>query len=286
MFFFLESDMLDRLKAFFSSLPPAARVGIPALLVLFVLAVVVGLATRQGATPATVSTVRPAAAPAAVSAASPALAPAPGVAPAAPPAPQMGAAATGATVMRPAMTPQALRGCAREVLGLPQNNTSDLSGAAFTAAAEREDCKSPFATGSARLHEDFTAYAPGRGDLQITRSGIYRAERAGEHVFMLASPEGGRRRCALYVGDLTAPLVEADKWSGQFAVPAVAALEAGQHEVALVCGFTIRNTMSGGGDSVTASVRGPGETTPSLLKLNLPDTAVPAGGAAGAGGVK
>lgn len=267
---------MRRLFNSFFSLPRTVRFGIPAVVLLLVLAVVVGLLSTPTSTPATVSTVRPAAAPAAVSAAVPSAAQVPAVTAAAPPAPQTGAGATTSAIMRPALPPQTLRDCAREVLGLVAGSASMLETATFTATAEREDCKSPFASLSSKLPEEFASYAPGRGYLQITRSGIFKAERAGEHVFVLASPDSGTpRRCALYIGDLAAPLVEADRWSGQFATPAVAALEVGQHEVAVTCSFEIRNANQGSA-SVTASVRAPGDTSPRLVKLGLPEAAAPA----------
>lgn len=267
---------MRRLFNSFFNLPRVVRLGIPVVVLLLVLAVVVGLLSSPASTPATVSTIRPAASPAAVSTVAPAAAQVPAVTAAAPPAPQTGAGATTSAIMRPALPPQTLRDCAREVLGLAAGSTPTiLANATFTASAEREDCKSPFASLSSKLPEDFASYDPGRGYLQITRSGIFTAERAGEHVFVLASPDSGTpRRCALYVGDLAAPLVEADRWSGQFATPAVAALEVGQHEVAVVCSFETVNANRGSA-SVTASVRAPGDTSPRLVKLSLPETAAP-----------
>lgn len=268
---------MHRILEFFRGLPPVARYGIPAVAGLLVLALVVGLVVKPAATPATVSTVRPAAAPSAVAGAA---APGPvaaSTAPAAPPAAQTAGMASAATVVRPAMPPRPLRACAREVLGIANADAFAMRSASYTAAAEREDCKSPFASVSPSLAEEFAPFNPGRGYIQVTRSGIYHAAAAGEHTFVMSSPVGSPRRCALYVGDLTAPLVEAESYKGQFAAPAVAALEAGQHEVAIVCGFELVNSTNNAA-GVSASVRAPGEAAPVLMKLNLPEAA-----AAGAG---
>lgn len=277
---------MSRILDFFRGLPPEARLGVPIVFSLLLLAVIVGVVVRPAATPATVSTVRPAATPAAVSSVA---APAPGqvaasTTPAAAPAPQLGAGATGAIVIRPAMPPRPLRECAREVVGIAEAGAYALERASYTPAAEREDCKSPYASVAPALADEFAALNPGRGYIQITRSGIFVAERAGEHTFVLTSPVSSPRRCALFVGDLVAPLVEAERYNGQFAAPAVAALEAGHHEVALVCGFELGNFASAA--AVTASVRAPGEAAPRLLQLNLPDTAAAAPVGTGAGSAK
>lgn len=273
---------MNRILEFFRSLPPVARYGIPAVAGLLVLALVVGVVVKPAATPATVSTVRPAASPASISGATaPAPAPSPvaaSTAPAAPPAAQTAGMASAATVVRPAMPPRPLRACAREVLGIANADAFAMRSASYTAAAEREDCKSPFASVSPSLAEEFAPFIPGRGYIQVTRSGIYHAAAAGEHTFVMSSPVGSPRRCALYVGDLTAPLVEAESYKGQFAAPAVAALEAGQHEVAIVCGFAIVNSANNAA-GVSASVRAPGEAAPVLMKLNLPEAAAAPAGA-------
>lgn len=264
---------MHRILDFFRGLPPVARYGIPAVAGLLVLALIVGLAVKPAATPATVSTVRPAAPPAAVSSAA---APGPiaaSTAPAAPPAAQTAGMAAAATVVRPAMPPRPLRACAREVLGIAAPGAWTMNDAAYTAAAEREDCKSPFASVSPALAEEFAPYNPGRGYMRVTRSGVITAAKAGEYTFVLSSPRSSRRRCALYVGDLVAPLVEAEHYTGQFAAPAVAALEAGQHEFALACDFDVDDATRPGNNSaagVTASVRAPGEAAPSLVELSLP----------------
>jgi hypothetical protein len=268
--------IMRRLFNSFFSLPRVVRLAIPVVVLLLVLAVIVGLIASPVSTPATVSTVRPAASPAAVSTAASSAVQVPAVTAAAPPAPQTGVGGTTAAIMRPALPPQTLRDCAREVLGLAAGSApTTLANATFTASAEREDCKSPFASLASKLPEDFASYDPGRGYLQITRTGIFKTDRAGEHVFVLASPNSDTpRRCAFYVGDLSAPVVEADKWSGQFAIPAVAALEVGLHEVAVVCSFETFNATRDAA-SVTASVRAPGDTSPRLVKLGLPDAAAP-----------
>lgn len=273
-----------RLPAFLANLPVPVRWAILAIVAVFVLAIVVGLFNRPSATPAGVSVVAPAASPSQLAAAAPA---APPAAPAAaPPTPQLGggAPAVSAVVMRAAKAVPAgtaLADCVRETLALPADaNEYNLDNAKFIAAATRDECATPTLSLSPVLHADFAAYVPerARGNIELTRAGLYQAPTAGEYVVALVGDSATQSRCALFAGDLSVPVLQGGDYHGRFTAAATLGLDAGAHELALVCSFGLRKEAGGG---VTVSIRAPGEAAPRLVALqspSAPTTPVAAGG--------
>lgn len=263
--------MLDRVIGFLKGLPKPALYGGLAVFGVFALALIVGLINRPAATAATVSTVRPAQAPmaAAVQPFNPGVA-AP-AAPSAPSGPVPMVAAAGAT-MRPAQNIDVARltDCARESLALPDSESFSLDKVRFVAAIRRDECKSPTLSLSSAAHGDFAPYLKEGKPFQLARSGVILVEKQGQYTFFLSGKGGVQELCALYIDDMTAPLVSGGDYHGEFSSLAVAGLEAGPHEVALVCSFNpIPRYITPPASAVTVTMREAGEPMPRQLALKL-----------------
>lgn len=281
---------MDRFLAFFRALPKPALYGGGAVLGIFVLALVVGLMNRPTATPATVSAVRPTQGGAAAvmqQQAAPVMATAPTPAPA--PSFQGGASMDPVVVMRPAQNIDVatLKDCARESLGIPADgaNSLNLDQTRFGQVAQRDECKFPALTVGETAHDAFAQYVSRDRPYQISRGGLLVVDKPGQYTFSLRSTYGRQRSCALYVDDMAAPLVVGEDFKGEFSTLATTGLDAGAHEVALVCSFASFARSDGGGksSSVSVAIRGEGEQMPTLVNLkSLPDTPAIAAPTAGA----
>lgn len=255
----------------FSTIPALVRWAAIATVGLFVLAVVVGFFNRSSPAPAVVSVVAPAASPGQLSAAAPPQAAAP--------APHMGGGtpmAPAGAIMRPARMIDAGAGfadCARETLALPENTAAfNLESVRFLAAATRDECQTPTLSVSPDLPDSFAPFVPvrNRGYIQITRSGLFSAPSSGEYTLTIVGGAGKQARCALYVGDMSVPVLQGEDHHGRFGGVATVGLEAGRHEVALACGFALLGGAATGG--VTVSIRAPGEAMPRLVTLQTART--------------
>lgn len=257
-----------RIFRVFSAIPTLVRWAIIVSVGLFILALVIGFFNRSTPTAGSVSVITPAARPSQIAAARPA---ATAPQPAAAPTPQAVAPVVTGGVMRAAQKiPDGTMfdDCANETLGLPEEqNSASFDAIRYIAAATRQECKTPTLSASVKLHETFALYAPqsNHGYVQLTRAGLIKAAATGEYTVMISSANEEQTRCALYVGDTTVPIAQGEAFSGRFSSVAVANLEAGHHEAALVCGFLVRRGHESGG--VTVSIRAPGEDMPRLATL-------------------